>query len=324
VDRLGDGAWRQLSRRCDEPRGDHCYRRAGVSARPLRLLPLAVLTVGCAIALVVAYLVFVRTHTGQRIDEAALHGRLASFRARDAANQLLTTISIGSLALVLVGLAGQALLRRRVALAVVAVVVVLGALTLTELLKHVVLVRPDLVSSSLDRNSFPSGHTTTAFAVGIAAALAAPPRWRRAVAVGALLYGTAIGIATIAAGWHRPSDVAGAMLVVTGWAAAVVLAVALVDRDAFGDGRADEPDAERSTWARKPDLEGYVLLAALALGAGWIVAVAIVGGSRIGAIELTTLNAAFVAACACVAALAALLLATLLAVLRESLPARRA
>jgi hypothetical protein len=225
---------------------------------------------------------------------------------------------------VLALVAAQALLRRRVALAVVAVVVVLGAVTLTEVLKHVLLVRPELVASSIDRNSFPSGHTTTAFAVGIAATLAAPPRWRRAIAAGALLYGTAIGIATIAAGWHRPSDVAGAMLVVTGWASAVVLAVALVDRDAFGDERGGEsPDVGRSTWARRPDLEGYVLLAAIALVAGWIVAVAIVGGRRIGAIELTTLNAAFVAACACVAALAALLLATLLAALRESLPVRR-
>ncbi|HKG02815.1 MAG TPA: phosphatase PAP2 family protein [Conexibacter sp.] len=293
-------------------------------ARPLRPLPFAVLTVGCAIALIVAYVVFVRTHAGQRIDEAALHGRLASFRARDAASQLLTTISVGSLALVLVLLAAQALLRRRVALAVVAVVVVVGAVMLTEVLKHLVLVRPELVVSSLDRNSFPSGHTTTAFAVGIAATLAAPPRWRRAVAAGALLYGTAIGIATIAAGWHRPSDVAGAMLVVTGWAAAVVLTVALVDPDAFGDDPAGDADAARSTWVRRPDLEGYVLLAATALAVGWILAVAIVGGSRIGAIELTTLNAAFVAACACIAALATLLLATLLTVLRESLPARRA
>ncbi|MFL5910433.1 MAG: phosphatase PAP2 family protein [Gaiellaceae bacterium] len=294
-------------------------------ARPLRPLSLAVLTVGCAIALVVAYVLFVRTHTGQRIDEAALHGRLASVRARDAANQLLTTIGVGSLALALVLLAAQALLRRRAALAVVAVVVVLGALTLTEVLKHILLVRPELVSTPIDHNSFPSGHTTTAFAVGIAATLAAPPRWRRAVAVGALLYGAAIGIATIAAGWHRPSDVAGAMLVVTGWAAAVVLAVALVDRDAFADELGGEPpDAARSTWARRPDLEGYVLLAAIMLVVGWVVAVAIVGGSRVGAIELTTFNAAFVAACACVAALAALLLATLLAVLRESLPARRA
>ncbi len=154
------------------------------TARPLRPLPLAALAIACALALVVAYVVFVRTHAGQRIDEAALNGRLGSMHARAAADQLLTTISVGSLALALVVLAGQALLRRRMALAIVAVAVVVGALGLTEVLKHLVLPRPHLVPTGIDENSFPSGHTTTAFAVGIAAALVAPPRWRRAVAAG--------------------------------------------------------------------------------------------------------------------------------------------
>jgi len=293
-----------------------------VPVRPLRVLPLAALALACAVALVAVYAVFVHTHAGQRVDEAALDGRLASAHARHAASVLLTTISVGSLALALLVLVGQALLRRRVAQAVVAAAVVLGAVILTELLKHELLVRPVLVASPIDRNSFPSGHTTVAFAVGIAAALAAPPRWRRAVAAAALLYGLAIGIATIAAGWHRPSDVAGAMLVVTGWAAAVVLAAVLVDRRAFGDGREGDGDGGRSTWARPPDLGGYLLLAAGALVAGWIATVAIVAGRRAGTIELTTLNAAFVAACACLAALAAVLLAALLTVLREALPAR--
>jgi membrane-associated phospholipid phosphatase len=292
------------------------------TTRPLRPLPLAALALACACGLVLAYLAFVRTHAGQRVDEAALSGRLASQHARHAADQLLTTISVGSLALVLLLLAGQALLRRRVAQAVVAVAVILGAVALTEMLKHVVLPRPELVPTTIEHNSFPSGHTTTAFAVGVAAVLAAPPRWRRAVAAGALLYGTAIGIATIAAGWHRPSDVAGALLVVTGWTAAVVLGAALVDRDAFGGEGIEEARGSRSSWVRRRDLEAYVLLAAAALAVGWALTVAIVGGRRVGAIELTTLNAAFVAACACVAALAAVLLAALLTVLRESLPAR--
>lgn len=292
-------------------------------SRPIRPLPLAALAAGCALALIAGYLVFVRTHGGQRVDEAALSGRIASLHARRAASELLTTISVGSLALALLLLAGQALVRRRVALAVVAVAVVLGALATTEVLKHYVLVRPQLVPSSLDRNSFPSGHTTIAFAVGIAAALVAPPRWRRAVAAGALLYGTAIGVATIAAGWHRPSDVAGALLVVTGWAGAVVLVAALVDRDAFGAGTAGDADAARASWARAADLEGYVVFAAVVLIAGWLLTVAIVAGRQLGAIELTTPNAAFVAACACVAALGALLVALLLTALRESLPVRR-
>jgi membrane-associated phospholipid phosphatase len=274
---------------------------------------------------VVVYLVFVRTHAGQRIDEAALNGRLASSHARRAAGELLTTISVGSLALVLALLAGQALLRRRVALAIVSVAVVLGAMVLTEVLKNLVLARPDLLSapSTIADNSFPSGHTTTAFAVGIAATLAAPARWRRLVGASAFLYGTAIGVATIAAGWHRPSDVAGALLVVTGWASAVVLAVTLVYRDAFGIARADgDGDREEpASWARGRDLQRYVLVALVALVCGWAIVVAIAAGRRIGAIELTALNAAFVAACAGVAALAAILLAALLTVLREALPA---
>ena len=291
------------------------------TARPLRPLPLAALALACALGLVLAYLMFVRTHAGQRVDEAALSGRLASLHAREAADQLLTTISVGSLALALVLLAGQALLRRRAALAFVAVAVVVGSLGLTEMLKHLVLPRPELVPTALDHNSFPSGHTTIAFAVGVTAALVAPPRWRRPVAAAALVYGTAIGIATIAAGWHRPSDVAGALLVVVGWTATVVLAVALVDTGAFGGGRAGEASESRSTWARTRDVEGYALLAAAALAAGWVVTVVIVGGRRVGAIELTTLNAAFVAACACIAALATALLAALLTALRASLPA---
>ena len=294
-------------------------------ARPLRPLPLAALTLACAAGLVLLYLVFVRTHAGQRVDDAALVGRLASPRGRQAASDLLTTISAGSVALVLALLAAQALVRRRVALAVVAFAVILGAVATTEVLKHVVLPRPYLVSSTIPQNTFPSGHTTTAFAVGIAAALAAPPRWRRLVAAGAFVYGTAIGVATIAAGWHRPSDVAGALLVVTGWAAAVVLVVVLLDRDAFGRDLvgAERGGAVRSSWARAADLKGYVLVALGALAVGWVTTVAIVSGHRAGAIELTKLNAAFVAACACIAALAAVLLATLLTVLREALPTAR-
>ena len=298
-------------------------------ARPLRPLPLAALTLACVVGIVALYLVFVRTHPGQRVDEAVLAGRLASPRARAAANDLLTTISAGSVALVLALLAGQALVRRRLALAVVALAVILGSVATSELLKHALLTRPELVPTAIPRNSFPSGHTTTAFAVGIAAALAAPARWRRAAAAGAFVYGTAIGVATIAAGWHRPSDVAGALLVVTGWAAAVVLVVTLADRGAFGRdreeaGRGAGADAARSSWARGADLKGYVAVAIGALALGWVATVAIVAGHRAGAIELTKLNAAFVAACACIAALAAALLATLLTALREALPAARA
>jgi len=295
-----------------------------VSPRPLRPLPLAALAAACAAGLALVYALLVRTYAGQRIDEAALNGRLGSPAARRAAGELLTTIGVGSLVLVLALIAGQALVRRRAALALAAVGLVAGALLTTEVLKHLVLARPDLLPrpSALDHNSFPSGHTTIAFAAGLAATLAAPPRWRRPVAVGALLYGTAIGVATVAAGWHRPSDVAGALLVVTGWAAVIALAVAAADPDAFRDevGEDAASGTAASTWARAADLEGYALVAVGAVVLGWAVAVAIVAGRHAGAIELTALNAAFVAACASIAALATVLTAALLLALREALP----
>jgi membrane-associated phospholipid phosphatase len=288
------------------------------------------LALGCVATFVLVYAIAVRTAHGQRIDEAAVRGRLGSAVARAAAGDLLTTISVGSLTLAIAALVGQALLRRRVALALVGAAIVVGSLLTSEVLKHVILTRPPLSTGGPDHNTFPSGHTTIAFAVGIAATLVAPPRWRRAVAAAAFLFGTSIGIATVAAGWHRPSDVVGAMLVVVGWAAGVVLAVVLVDSGAFREYRpalrrhrpgAEDHAEDAEPWPRPVVAVSYVGLALALLMLGWAVAFAIVAAQHVGAIDLTKPNAAFVAACASIAAAAALLLAALMTVLRESLPA---
>jgi membrane-associated phospholipid phosphatase len=287
--------------------------------RPLRPLPLLLLGLACVGAFALLYALAVRTAHGQRIDDAAVDGRIQSPVAHHAAQSLLTTISVGSLALAIAALVGQALLRRRVALALVGATVVIGSVVTSELLKHVVLTRPSLTYGVLNHNTFPSGHTTVAFAVGVAATLVAPARWRRPVAAGAFLFGSAIGVATVAAGWHRPSDVVGALLVVTGWAAGMVLVVALVDRRAFTEERL--PAADADAWPRPVVAGSYVVLALLLLGLGWLTAIAIVAARHVGAVDLSRPNAAFVAACASIAAVAALLLAALMTVLREALPA---
>ena len=286
--------------------------------RPPRPLPLLLLGAACAIALVLVYGVAVRTADGQRIDEAALRGRVGSPVARAAAEHLLTTISVGSLALAIAALVGLALLRRRAALALAGAGVVVASVLTTEALKLELLTRPTLAGGAPDANTFPSGHTTIAFAVGIAATLVAPARWRWAVATAAFLFGTATGVATVAAGWHRPSDVVGALLVVVGWTAALVLATTLVDRGAFGD---DRRAAEPAPWPQPLVAASYVLLALGLLAVGWATAIAIVAARHVGAIALTRPNAAFVAACATIAALAALLTAALMATVREALPA---
>ncbi len=66
-------------------------------------------------------------------------------------------------------------------------------------------------------NSFPSGHTTAAASIAVALLLVAPAGYRLlAAAVGAALTG-AVGLSVVILGWHYPSDVLGALLVVATW-----------------------------------------------------------------------------------------------------------
>jgi membrane-associated phospholipid phosphatase len=207
-------------------------------------------------------------------------------------------------------LMAQAALRRRVALSLVAAAVIIGAVCTTEVLKHWLLERPDLLARTLYRNSFPSGHTTVASAVGVAATLVVPPRWRRPMAALAVLYAGAIGVAVVAAGWHRPSDVVGAYLVTTAWAAGTVAFAAAYDDTAYLRTERSWPDGT---------LALRYLLGAIALAAlGFVGAVGIAFAAETGRIGWTLVDAAFLAACASVVAAAALLMAALLYALRLS------
>jgi lysylphosphatidylglycerol synthetase-like protein (DUF2156 family) len=288
--------------------------QAPARTRPaLRPLPLAGLAGACAVALGVLYVLVLRTTSGQRLDQHTLDRRaLATQPARYAVHDLLTTISVGMLVLVLGVLIGQAILRRRLPLALVAGAIVGGAALCTELLKHV-LVRPYLyVADGPYGNTFPSGHTTVAFSVGIAATLLAPPRLRNAVAAGAVVYGTAVGIAVVAAAWHRPSDVVGAFLVVTGWAAVVALCSARWFPGIFSGEASD-----RSS----PITPRDVLIGGLALAGGYVVALVAVVARDGGTIDWTLPGGTFIAACGAIAVAAALLTLALLVALRRSVRA---
>lgn len=273
---------------------------------------LALLAVAAAAGVALVYVLWVRTRTGQRLDQAALNGRGISHAARDAAGHLLSTISDGSLAVAVCVLAALAFVRHRRTLALVAAISVLGAVVTTEVLKLVVLQRPALIPSARDfQNTYPSGHTTVAYAVGIAATLVAPPRARRAIAVLAFLYGTAIGLSTVVLAWHRPSDVVGGLLVATGWAAATVAAVGWLDADVFGP----ERTGMRSALSRH---QGIASLAAVAI-LGWLAVVAVAFRDRAPSIDLSRTELAFALACVAIAAFAAVVFGVLLAALRPAL-----
>ncbi len=116
--------------------------------------------------------------------------------------------------------AAVAIIRRRPRLALIAAASIGISLVATELLKVVLLERPPLVPSYIFDNSYPSGHTTVGMSVAVAAMLVVPRRLLVPTAVGAGLFGSAFGVAVVAAGWHRPSDAVGAFLVVLSVAAA--------------------------------------------------------------------------------------------------------
>jgi len=172
---------------------------------------------------VVLYRYFVLGASGQRLDTIALASNttLGVDRLGGAVNTVLDAISVAAVC-VAAGVVGFiALIRRRIALAVTSVVLIGGANLTTELLKHF-LHRPDLGIDEARAgagNSFPSGHTTIAASVMVAFVLVLPPRVRGGGAVVGSVYAAVVGIATLSAGWHRPSDAVGAFLVVGIWAA---------------------------------------------------------------------------------------------------------
>lgn len=260
------------------------------------------------------YLLLIRTADGQRLDQQALDRRaLANKPTRYAIHTLLETIGAGMLVVVLATLIGVALMRRRPALALIAAVTIGGAALWTELLKHT-LFRPAFVFAEPFGNTFPSGHTTVAFSVGVAATLVASPQFRRLVALGAVLYGAAVGIAVVAAGWHRPSDVAGAYLVVTGWAAVVALVSAARFPGVFAAAPASAPPPPGAiTLAPR-----HLLLGALALAGAYIALLAAVLARRGGEIHWTLPGKPFLAASAALVVLVSVLMLALIAGLRAA------
>jgi membrane-associated phospholipid phosphatase len=159
------------------------------------------------------------TATGQRWDDAALDTVYAGRDTRLTLLSGLGRVSIGLILAVMVGCMATALMRGRGQWAVAAVVVIAGANVTTQLLKQVVLTRPDVGFGTL--NSLPSGHTTVVASATAAALLVVPPALRGVLAVVGAAATTLTGASTIVAGWHRPSDIIAALAVSLLWAAAV-------------------------------------------------------------------------------------------------------
>lgn len=200
--------------------------------RPQRRAPaaIAVLLIGavlCASAAVLTYVLAVQTYTGQALENQGLNATYG-VDSHPAAYSLLSLV--GSPPLILGALTAVLLLgalthdrttgRRRVRHGVAGAVVAALSIATTEVLKAT-LPRPDLDlygSGSPLHNSFPSGHTTVAAAIGLGLVLAAPPLLRPLLAAAATLTTGLVAIATIVTGWHRVSDTIGATLIAATYA----------------------------------------------------------------------------------------------------------
>jgi membrane-associated phospholipid phosphatase len=185
-------------------------------------------------ALAVVWWVFVRTTDGQALDAVALSGRsIGQARVDGLVTRALNTITVVSVIAATITIGFVALARRRYRLAIVATLLIMGANLTTQLLKRSLIERPDLGVEGVETNlnSLPSGHTTVAASMVVAAVLVLPPRLRGGVALAGTCYAALVGIATLAEGWHRPSDAVAAFLVVGAWSAAAGFVLVVTERD---------------------------------------------------------------------------------------------
>lgn len=181
----------------------------------------------CVVGLIGVYLFFVRTTTGQYIDESALVEATAAAqgRAGKASTEFLDYLPVISLVLAAGFVLFVTIRRRRWLTAGAAVVAATGANLSTQWLKADILDRPFRGISTVDFNSLPSGHTTLAASSAAAVFLVVSPRWRPLAAFGGGSYAVVSGASTLVNQWHRPADVVAAFLVVGFWTALAGLLV---------------------------------------------------------------------------------------------------
>ncbi len=169
-------------------------------------------------ALVLLYVTFRLTVAGSHVDETvrstvARDGRSAKPVALDVLG-LINPASL-LLAVLLLSLVAWRTHGRRAAMWLALEIATVVAAS--QVLKAVL---PKLSSRTAELTvgggSFPSGHTTIAAALTLALVAVLPERWNAAPRVLVVPVVTVFAVATVVAGWHRPSDaVAGVLLALT-------------------------------------------------------------------------------------------------------------
>ncbi|GAB3279171.1 hypothetical protein GCM10027449_19620 [Sinomonas notoginsengisoli] len=180
-----------------------------------RVEPFLLASLAAVAGLLATYLFFVRTTTGQYIDESALVEATQLYGAATRASlRFLDYLPALSVVLGALALGYAVLVRRRWVASLIALAGAGTANIATQMLKNDVFTRPFRGIETFAENSLPSGHTTLAASAAAAAFLVASPRWRPLVACAGGTYAVGTGVATLVNQWHRPADVVAAYLVV--------------------------------------------------------------------------------------------------------------
>lgn len=173
-----------------------------------------------AVALLGAFSLY--TALGQGIDTLVMYAFTEHMPFLNTLDFLLhTLVSTPALLFVTAVMAVAIVIRRRFALFWrVAAVLVLANGT-TQLVK-VALVRPDLGVGHPLANSYPSGHVTLVASIMLVLIAAVPPRYRTVTAISGWFVTTMVGVTVMGLGWHRLSDVLGAILVAFAFAVTIL------------------------------------------------------------------------------------------------------
>jgi membrane-associated phospholipid phosphatase len=277
---------------------------------------LTLLVVVQTLALIIVWRFAVRTEQGQLIDTIALTGsRLGRDRIAGPVGTVLNAVSVLSLLAATVFVGFIALIRRRIILALLATGLIAGANVITQLLKYG-LQRPDLgvdPERAAAGNSLPSGHATVAASVAVALVLVLPPRLRGWAAILGTAYAAAVGVATLSAGWHRPSDAVAAYLIVGAGAAVAGIVLLLTRPERAWIAPTDAPRAALAVLG----LAGLALLVAAAVGLAWTDSVRYTPVTELGR---RGLFAAYAGAAAGVAGTASLMMAMVLVTVHRVVP----
>lgn len=175
--------------------------------------PAVAVAAAATAGLVLTYAFAVRTHVGQLLDTQAMLLVAAHLANTTWPQVLLNLITPDSVVLAVAALGLLVWAARGVGAAAVATGTAVGTILAAVVLKTV-LVRPPLLDAAA--NSLPSGHVAAVAGLAAAAVAVTGQGLRTAVVLAGGAATALTGVATLALGWHRASDVlASGLLAVT-------------------------------------------------------------------------------------------------------------